>query len=103
VCVCGDFNVVPFLDERRSSRVGSRPVDHISFNRFMEDTFLIDLPLSGRMFTWYKGDGTTMSRLDRFLLFEEWCLTWGNFGHLNFIISIVGRFILLTRIVNMKI
>jgi hypothetical protein len=44
--------------ERRSSRSGSRPMDHILFNRFIEDTFLIDLPLCGRRFT----------RLDRFLL-----------------------------------
>ncbi|KAK2352376.1 DNA-(apurinic or apyrimidinic site) endonuclease [Trifolium repens] len=78
VCVCGDFNAARFSDERRSSSAGSRPMDHISFNRFIEDTFLVDLPLSGRKFTWYKGDGITMSRLDRFLLSEEWCLTWAN-------------------------
>ncbi|PNX63751.1 cysteine-rich receptor-like protein kinase, partial [Trifolium pratense] len=32
----------------------------------------------GRKFTWYKGDGSSMSRLDRFLLTEEWCLAWPN-------------------------
>jgi exonuclease III len=78
VCVCGDFNAVRCVDERRSLRVGQRPLDHIAFSRFIDDTFLIDLPLSGRKFTWYKGDGVTMSRLDRFLLSEEWCLTWAN-------------------------
>ncbi|GAU25959.1 hypothetical protein TSUD_373600 [Trifolium subterraneum] len=36
------------------------------------------LPLSGRKFTWFKGDGVSISRLDRFLLSEEWCLTWPN-------------------------
>ncbi|GAU37762.1 hypothetical protein TSUD_102790 [Trifolium subterraneum] len=36
------------------------------------------LPLSGRKFTWFKGDEVSMSRLDRFLLSEEWCLTWPN-------------------------
>jgi hypothetical protein len=49
-----------------------------SFNHFIDENFLVDLPLSGRKFTWYKGDGLTMSRLDRFLLSEEWCLTWPN-------------------------
>ncbi|MCI58612.1 endonuclease/exonuclease/phosphatase family protein, partial [Trifolium medium] len=34
--------------------------------------------MSGQKYTWYKGDGTSMSRLDRFLLSEEWCLTWPN-------------------------
>jgi hypothetical protein len=78
VCVCGDFNAFRHLDERRSSRVGSRSLDHIPFNRFIDESFLIDLPLRGRIFTWYKGDENTMSRLDRFLLSEEWCLTWPN-------------------------
>jgi hypothetical protein len=78
VCVCGDFNAVRFLDERRSSRIGSHHSDHIPFSRFIDDTFLIDLPLNGHKFTWYKGGGITMSRLDRFLLSEEWCLSWPN-------------------------
>jgi exonuclease III len=82
VCVCGDFNAVRTLDERRSSRSGSRPLDHMSFNRFIDETYLIDLPLCGRRFTWFKGDDITMSQLDRFLLSEEWCLTchtwWSN-------------------------
>jgi hypothetical protein len=53
-------------------------VDHIPFNRFIEDNNLIDLPLIGRKFTWYKGDGLSMSRLDRFLLSGEWCMDWPN-------------------------
>ncbi|MCI04813.1 endonuclease/exonuclease/phosphatase family protein, partial [Trifolium medium] len=78
VCVCGDFNAVKNVDERRSARGGQRFVDHIPFNRFIEDNNLIDLPLSGRNFTWFKGDGLSMSRLDRFLLSEEWCMAWPN-------------------------
>jgi exonuclease III len=78
VCVCGDFNAARTLEERRSLRVGSPPMDHIFFNRFIDDTFLVDLPLRGRKFTWYKGDGVTISRLDRFLFSEEWSLTWPN-------------------------
>jgi hypothetical protein len=30
------------------------------------------------MFTWFKGDGTSMSRIDRFLLSEDWCLNFPN-------------------------
>ena len=26
--------------------------------------------------TWYKGDGSLMTRIDRFLLLEDWCLVW---------------------------
>jgi exonuclease III len=78
VCVCGDFNAVKSVDERRSSRDRPRSLDHIPFNRFIEDNNLVDLPLNGRKFTWFKGDGLSMSRLDRFLLSEEWCLEWPN-------------------------
>ncbi|MCH86865.1 cytochrome P450, partial [Trifolium medium] len=78
VCVCGDFNAVRSVEERRSSRIGPLPMDHIPFNRFIVDNVLIDLPMSGQKYTWYKGDGTSMSRLDRFLLSEEWCLAWPN-------------------------
>ncbi|KAK2383914.1 DNA-(apurinic or apyrimidinic site) endonuclease [Trifolium repens] len=75
VCVCGDFNAVRRIDERRSTSNGQRPSDHLAFNRFVDDNFLVDLPLCGRKFTWYRGDGLAMSRLDRFLLSEEWCLS----------------------------
>ncbi|KAK2356846.1 DNA-(apurinic or apyrimidinic site) endonuclease [Trifolium repens] len=78
ICVCGDFNVVKHVDERRSSRVGQRFLDHIPFSWFIEDNSLVDLPLQGRKFTRFKGDGHSMSRLDRFLLSEEWCLDWPN-------------------------
>jgi hypothetical protein len=70
--VCGDFNAVRSTVERRSSREGSRSSDHIPFNQFIDDAVLIDLPLTGRKFTLYKGDGLSMSRLDRFLISEEW-------------------------------
>ncbi|MCI20486.1 endonuclease/exonuclease/phosphatase family protein, partial [Trifolium medium] len=32
-----------------------RSSDHIPFNQFIDDDVLIDLPLSGRKFIWYKG------------------------------------------------
>jgi hypothetical protein len=49
-----------------------------AFNCFIEDNFLIDLPLCGRKFTWYREDGGSMSRLDRFLLSAEWGMSWPN-------------------------
>ncbi|MCI37629.1 endonuclease/exonuclease/phosphatase family protein, partial [Trifolium medium] len=64
VCVCGDFNAVRRIEERRSVRDGLRSLDYISFNRFIDDNALIDLPLSDRKYTWFKGNGLSMSRLD---------------------------------------
>lgn len=78
MCLCGDFNAVRSVEERRSTRAQSSVGDVVPFNRFIEENSLVDLPLCGRNFTWYKGDSTSMSRLDRFLLSEEWCLVWPN-------------------------
>ncbi|KAF1895933.1 hypothetical protein Lal_00033938 [Lupinus albus] len=40
---------------------------------------LLDIPLSGKCFTWVKGDNRTMSRLDGFLISHEWPLQWHSF------------------------
>jgi hypothetical protein len=78
VCICGDFNAVRCREERCSVTSAGGVMDFESFNQFIEGNVLIDLPLCGRMFTWYKGDGKFMSHLDRFLLSEDWCLVWPN-------------------------
>jgi len=48
------------------------------FNNFIADTLLIDLPICGRLYTWYKGDRISMSKLDRFMLSNMWCDSWPN-------------------------
>lgn len=78
LCICGDFNVVRSEDERKGRGSAFRQVDIDNLNNFIDACFLIDLPLCGRLFTWYKGDGITMSRLDIFLLSARWCASWPN-------------------------
>jgi len=78
LCVCGDFNSVRCVDERKGRGDVFRQTDADCFNKFIIDSSLIDLPICGRLFTWYKGDGVTMSRLDRFLLSDKWCQQWPN-------------------------
>jgi len=78
VCICGDFNAVRNGEERWSVRNDILSADYAPFNSFIDDNMLVDLPLHGRKYTWFKGDGKSMSRLDRFLLSEEWCLEWPN-------------------------
>jgi len=68
IYLCGDFNAVRNLEERRSRGVAVRSLDYHPFNDLIDNDVLVDLPLHGRNFTWYKGDGNSMSRLDRFLL-----------------------------------
>ena len=76
VCVCGDFNAIRSAAERRSVSSASHQESIDSFNGFVVNNNLVDLPLRGRTYTWYRGDGRTMSRIDRFLLSDNWCLTW---------------------------
>ena len=78
ICLCGDFNAVRGMEERKSRGVAIHSFDCDPFNSFIDNNVLVDLPLHGRNFTWYKGDGNSMSRIDRFLLSEEWCSRWPN-------------------------
>jgi hypothetical protein len=78
LCVCGDFNSVRNADERKGRGRVFRQVDVDVFNTIIHDSLLIDLPICSRLFTWYKGDGVSMSRLDRLLLSNKWCEKWPN-------------------------
>jgi len=78
LCICGDFNAIRSTEERKSRRVGLQQANFDHFNNFIDNNFLADLPLCGRKFTWYKGDGYSMIRIDRFMLLEDWCLSWLN-------------------------
>jgi len=76
--LCGDFNVIRNEDERKGRETVFRQVDADMFNNFIVGCSLIDLPIYGRLFTWYRGDDVSMSKLNRFLLFERWCDPWPN-------------------------
>jgi len=78
VCICGDFNAVRHVEERRSVGNHFCQARSANYNLFIEDNLLVDLPLRGRNFTWFRGDGRSMSRIDRFLLSDKWCQTWPN-------------------------
>lgn len=78
LCLYGDFNSIRSIDERKERSMVFRQVDVNNFNMFIDDNLLIDLPICGRLLTWYHGDGVSMSRLDRFLLSEKWCAAGPN-------------------------
>lgn len=75
-CVMGDFNSVLSLEERKGAPGGTYAEDVECFQAFVKATSLIHLPLIGWRFTWYRPDGTSMSRLDHFLLSEGWVNAW---------------------------
>ncbi|XP_068504049.1 uncharacterized protein [Phaseolus vulgaris] len=76
-CLCGDFNAVRNRSERKGIRdrvVQSREIE--GFNNFIDSNALLDLPVVGKIFTWFKADGSAKSRLDRVLVSDEWLEVW---------------------------
>lgn len=75
-CMAGDFNAVSHRSERKglNNQVWLNEIDE--FNLFISDMDLVDIPVSGKVFTWYKADGSAMSRLDRFLISESIISGW---------------------------
>ncbi|KAK8562615.1 hypothetical protein V6N13_018804 [Hibiscus sabdariffa] len=57
------------LDERRGCVIASRGISE--FCDFMEVAALSDVPLQGKVFTWFES-GNKCSRLDRFLVSNYW-------------------------------
>jgi len=76
VCICGDFNAVRSLSERRSTRYNLARMLWFLLIGSLKKNSLVDLLLCCRSFTWYKRNGTSMSRIDRFHLSLDWCLMW---------------------------
>ncbi|GMI72221.1 hypothetical protein HRI_000891400 [Hibiscus trionum] len=68
-CVAGDFNVVKTMEERRCCYGSQQGMT--AFVSFIEGMGLIDVKVVGKCFTWF-GSGNKCSRLDRFLISEEW-------------------------------
>ena len=70
-CIEGDFNVIRFPNER--SREGRMSGSMRRFSEVIDELALRDLPLQGEPFTWSGGlNGQSRSRLDRFLISEDW-------------------------------
>jgi len=82
VCLYGDYNYDRCMEERKGRGTVFRQMEADMFNTFIADTLLIDFPICECLFTWYRGDGISMSRLDRFLLSEKWCDPCGSTGSL---------------------
>ena len=76
-CCCGDFNIVRSIRERKCVRGFSSQKREIrEYNEFIDKNVLVELPIVGKKFTWYKSDGSAKSRLDRFLVSLEWLQMW---------------------------
>lgn len=77
-CVSDDFNSVRNRDERRGRSLLLNHSEMSEFDNFITEMELIDLPLIGRRYTWYRANGCSMSRLDRILISDDWLGIWPN-------------------------
>ena len=70
-CVLGDFNIIRYPAERLGCNSFSPAM--FNFSDFSERNFLIDLPLVGCEYTWYRDSANSaMSRIDRVLVSTDW-------------------------------
>ncbi|XP_071739939.1 uncharacterized protein [Rutidosis leptorrhynchoides] len=74
--ICGDFNEVRCPSERLNCDFISNRA--LWFNDFIEQCHLVEIPLSGRIFTRVSEDGIKFSKLDRFLVCEKFMNIWQN-------------------------
>ncbi|KAL8544625.1 hypothetical protein ACS0TY_005015 [Phlomoides rotata] len=74
----GDFNAIRSPEERVGRGEVGDTRDMAKFDELISQCNLVDMPLSGRTFTWYRPDGTCKSKLDRILVNSEWIARWSN-------------------------
>ncbi|XP_071712700.1 uncharacterized protein [Rutidosis leptorrhynchoides] len=72
----GDFNEVRTDDERQNCEFIERRAK--LFNNFIEKNHLIEIPLIGKRFTRISDDGKKFSKLDRFLVSNNFLQSWGE-------------------------
>lgn len=53
----GDYNTIRFLEERVGCQVVFRAMEE--FSEYIDNHFLIDLPLIGASFTWARSEDST--------------------------------------------
>lgn len=76
-CILGDFNNIKDPSERVSITQREAYINSITnFNNWIMDLEVEEIQCVGRRFTWYGPNGAVKSKLDRFLVSEEWTSKW---------------------------
>ncbi|XP_028206315.1 uncharacterized protein LOC114389777 [Glycine soja] len=76
-CFLGDFNSIRSSQERISlSQRRADPYDIAALNQWIDDMELQEIKCSGNSFTWIRPNGCVKSRLDRFLVSQNWLSLW---------------------------
>ncbi|XP_058759359.1 uncharacterized protein LOC131632631 [Vicia villosa] len=78
----GDFNAIKNCGERKGRGVVVNHRESNLFSEFILKSELVDIPCKGNKFSWFSGDGNSMSRIDRFLLSSNVVDRWKIIGQL---------------------
>lgn len=75
-CLGGDFNEILHSGERLGygGRINRRGMEE--FKEFLGHMELVDIPYVGGKYTWFKDNGRSMSRIDRFVLSKKLLDIW---------------------------
>jgi exonuclease III len=69
--LCGNFNMIYKAEDKNNNRLDRRLMGR--FRRFLNDTTLKEVHLTGRLYTWSnKREHPTLSRIDRVFVSNEW-------------------------------
>ncbi|XP_071695516.1 uncharacterized protein [Rutidosis leptorrhynchoides] len=74
--LCGDYNEVRFEEEMENTNFVARRED--MFNDFINNNGLIEIPIQGKKFTRISDEGTQFSKLDRFLVSDNFYTLWDD-------------------------
>ena len=70
-CIVGDFNIIRYPSKRLCYESFSPAM--FAFSNFIKSNSLVNLPLEGASFTWFRDPGLpSMSRIDRALISLDW-------------------------------
>ncbi|KHN42566.1 hypothetical protein glysoja_049526, partial [Glycine soja] len=76
-CIMGGFNSIKDPSERVSAFLTETDNNSISeFNNWLADLEVDEVQCVGRIFTWYRPNGTAKSRLDRVFVSHDWLSLW---------------------------
>ncbi|XP_058783145.1 uncharacterized protein LOC131657804 [Vicia villosa] len=76
----GDFNATKNSSERKGRTTATNHYEEELFSDFIDKSLLVDVPCKGKKFSWFSGDGKSMSRLDRFIISSSIVVDWGVVG-----------------------
>lgn len=64
ICVVGDFNVMTIRAKYKCLSNNFSSFELAEFHEFIDTMELLDVPMLGNKFTWFKADENTLSQLD---------------------------------------